>query len=386
MSTFPGVCVPGASAEPRLVDGSCPPGSHFAPRPPGELGLGRRASTSAHSTPIASHYFTPIDVPLGARLDESALDSRSLDAAGIPVGLRPRRDALLRSSVSMRFGSAVRAGPRLELPIVLENVGAGHRVPAGFSQERELWVELTVRDAASRVLYQVGRVGRPDQDLPDKRFLSLNIDDRLRDARGRPLGVFGADVADGPDVPEFDPPPALGGTAFRGRGLINFQNGFLRCVRCIGRIDAAGDCQPGPGQGRHRADRYADADYDPDTGACASNLRDQKALFEVYFPVGALDASRGVTKAADAIIDTRSLPPGVPISYTYELPSTGAGPVHVLARLLFRAYPPFLLRAFAAYEARKSAEGLRPSGPLLEASVLEELEIVELVRLELEVP
>ena len=50
-----------------------------------------------------------------------------------------------------------------------------------------------------------------------------------------------------------------------------------------------------------------------------SNLSGMNALFETYFPIGALDASRGTPKGPDAIIDTRSLPPGVPVRYTYEL-------------------------------------------------------------------
>jgi hypothetical protein len=42
----------------------------------------------------------------------------------------------------------------------------------------------------------------------------------------------------------------------------------------------------------------------------------------------------------------------------------------VRAKLRFRPFPPFLLRAFADYEARKAAAGLRPSGAQLTASML----------------
>jgi hypothetical protein len=104
-----------------------------------------------------------------------------------------------------------------------------------------------------------------------------------------------------------------------------------------------------------------------------------RALFETYFPVGALDATRGLVKAPDAIVDTRSLPPSTPVTYTFELATEGRpGPFTVEARLLFRAFPPFLLRAFAAYEARMAQKGLRPSGPLLDGSVLERLDVVPL--------
>jgi hypothetical protein len=263
--------------------------------------------------------------------------------------------------------------------VVVENVGAGHKVPAGFSQEREIWVHLTVTDARGAVVYEVGRVDRDDEDLHDKVFLRVTTEDGAFDRRGRPLGLFGADVADGPDVPRWDDDRY-------GRGLINFQNGFLRCVRCIGEIDAQGRCQPGPGQETRRADRYEDGDYDLDTGECRSNLRGEAAFFETYFPVGALDASRGVVKAPDAIIDSRSLPPGEPVRHVYQLEVAGAGPYTVEARLLFRAFPPYLLRAFIDHERAQERRGKRPGGPLIDDRALDRLEVIELARARVVVP
>jgi hypothetical protein len=253
----------------------------------------------------------------------------------------------------------------------VQNTGAGHRVPAGFSQEREIWVELSVTDARGGVVYDVGRISDDDADLRDKAFVRVSTRDDNFDFKGKPQGVFGADVVDGPDVPRWNPNPVFGGTTFRGKGLVNFQNGFLRCVKCIGFIDRDGKCQAGPGQGRTRADRFDDGLYDLDTGECRSNLSGSNAFFETYFPVGALDADRGVAKAPDAILDTRSVPPGPVIRYTYELDTAGhPAPYVVHAKLRFRPFPPFLLRAFADYEARKAAAGLRPSGALLTTSML----------------
>ena len=167
---------------------------------------------------------------------------------------------------------------------------------------------------------------------------------------------------------------------------MNFQNGFLRCVRCIGRVAPDGRCEALPGQGLHRADRFADGDYDLDTGACRSNLSGENALFETYFPIGALDASRGVAKGPDAIIDTRSLPPNVPIRYVYDLSTNGRrAPFKVEARLLFRAFPPFLIRAFAAYEREQARGANRPSGPLVTDDMLARLEVVELSRADVEI-
>jgi hypothetical protein len=348
-------------------------------RPPGAFVLAPIAVASKEPRTVRSHYFSGVDVPLGPEFPSALIDEPGVDAAGLPLSARARRDLLLVGSVSLELGAVVRRGERLSIPLTLENRSAGHRIPAGFSQERELWVHLRVTDERGRVVYEVGRVERADEDLADKRFLRVSTDDTRLDALGRPLGLFGADVADGPDVPRWDPPPDLGGALFRGRGLINFQNGFLRCVTCQGRVDERGHCQPLPGQEHTRAARYADGAYDPDTGECGSNLHGQNALFETYFPIGALDASRGLVKAPDAILDTRSLAPETPITYVYELESPRSE-VNVEARLLFRAFPPYLLRAFSEYERARAARGRRPGGPLIDERALERLEIVEIAR------
>jgi eukaryotic-like serine/threonine-protein kinase len=379
LSGYPGVCSTGVPT--AREGGPCPPGTRFSPRSPGELPLGRAATASGADRPIHPHYFSGVDVPLDEGFDRALAGERGIDAAGIPLGARARRDLLLASAVRLELGSIERRRGVLEIPLLVENVGAGHRVPAGFSQERELWIHLRVTDAAGRVVYEVGRIERDDEDLHDKTFLAVTTSDDRRDGAGRPLGLFGADVADGEDAPRWRPPPELGGNRFHGRGLVNFQNGFLRCVRCIGRIDASGRCEPLAGQESARGDRFEDGDYDSDTGLCTSNLVGRAALFETYFPVGALDATRGITKAPDAIIDTRSLAPESPVHYVYELPEA-RGAVRVEARLLFRAFPPYLVRAFAAYERDRAARGARRGGPLISERALERLDVVELGRVE----
>ena len=379
MSLFPGVCLPTSDA--GAPGPGCPPGTRLSPRAPGEYATGLVAPSSARPERLYSHTFSSVDVPLTPSFPERFAAGATLDARGVPLGLRARRDMLLARTFRFEVGAARRSGRALEIPIVLENTGAGHRVPAGFSQEREVWVELRVTDGAGREVYQVGGLDDPRADLRDKRFLRITARETSFDSDGRPLGLFGADVADGPDLPEWSPNPRAGGTRFRGKGLINLQNGFLRCVRCIGVIDARGRCQPGPGQGRTRADRYDDGVYDQDTGECRSNLSGGEELFETYFPVGSLDAERGVFKAPDAIVDTRSAPPGAPLEYTYVL-DTGArtGPFQVEARLRFRSFPPFLVRAFAAYEEAQAARGARPSGAQVTLDMLERVEVLELAR------
>jgi hypothetical protein len=362
MSTFPGVCVQDASSPGGK---GCPAGTRFSARSPGDLGRSRHVS----------HDFTSVEVPLA--IDPRGLDEDlgALDPEGVPLGLAMRQTMLLARALTFDVGKPEALSGTLRFPVDITNTGAGHRVPAGFSQEREIWVELTVKDADGRVVYDVGKVGKADEDLADKRFLRIRTDDGVTDGKGRPLGLFGADVADGPDVPAWKKSAP---NERRGKGLINLQNGFLRCVRCIGQIDANGVCQPVGDQGRTRSDRFDDGDYDIDTGECRSNLTGENALFETFFPIGALDADRGIAKAPDAIIDTRSAAPGVRQRWVYELPVASArAPFTVTARLRFRAFPPYLLRAFADYEARRASLGERPSGAQVTSAHTARLRILD---------
>ena len=389
MSLYPGVCEPGQGDVPAgatALQRACPEGTHFAARQPGDYPNTPMAAGSAGEAPATTHYFTGVDAPLTPEFNDDFIDQDMLDAAGLPLGAHQRRDLLLGRTFRFEIETPGRSGDTLELPVVIENVGGGHRVPAGFSQEREFWVHLLVTDGDGKVVYEVGRVDAGDEDLRDKIFERINVSDERRNEAGQPLGLFGANVVNGPDHPEWDPDPLLGGTEFRGHGLINLQNGFLRCVSCRGRIADDGSCQPGLFQNGHRADRYDDGVFDIDTGECKSNIDDHHRYFEVFFPVGALDAERGTVRGPDAIIDTRSAPHGVPLHYTYELDVKGRpGPFRAQARLMFRAFPPFLVRGFADYEAAQAKAGLRPSGPLVTHDMLERLEAVELHRVEVTV-
>jgi hypothetical protein len=77
----------------------------------------------------------------------------------------------------------------------------------------------------------------------------------------------------------------------------------------------------------------------------------------------------------------------VPLTYTYEL-ATGShpAPFAIEAQLLFRAFPPYLVRAFAAYEAGQSRAGLRPSGPQVDERMLARDEPVEIGNARARVP
>lgn len=79
-------------------------------------------------------------------------DELGIDPYGFPRSIIDRREALLKSALTLDLEDVpeqVKAGTPLRIDAWLENVGAGHNVPAGFSQERELWVSVVLSDEGS---------------------------------------------------------------------------------------------------------------------------------------------------------------------------------------------------------------------------------------------
>ncbi|MCA9525453.1 MAG: hypothetical protein KC549_04040, partial [Myxococcales bacterium] len=117
-----------------------------------------RRRVAVHAMVGASHPVVPFEDKVGVE----AHCATATDAFGGPACVRQRRDAMLKAALTLDLSetptTAQRRAP-LEVTAWIENVGAGHNVPAGFSQEREVWVALTVTDA--------GRTCEVDLDCED---------------------------------------------------------------------------------------------------------------------------------------------------------------------------------------------------------------------------
>ena len=67
-------------------------------------------------------------------------------------------------------------GERLSLNVVVNNTGVGHDFPAGTIDINEAWVNLIVRDAENRVVYQSGAIDSDDVlDTTSHRYLSVPV-------------------------------------------------------------------------------------------------------------------------------------------------------------------------------------------------------------------
>lgn len=88
--------------------------------------------------------------------------------------------------------TAVRAGDVVPVTVLVKNSGAAHNLPSGISAFRQMWLEVTLRDAAGNVLFESGQRDRNGDLLDGHSLLRPNGDphlvsfsDRFRDNEGR---------------------------------------------------------------------------------------------------------------------------------------------------------------------------------------------------------
>ncbi|MBX7193368.1 MAG: hypothetical protein K1X94_15040 [Sandaracinaceae bacterium] len=108
----------------------------------------REVAPSAPERTSHEHRFRGVDLPL---LDGFATPEQ-MDV------LRADRAALLTSSADVRLQvpDSVRAGGTLDLVIDVESLLDAHSLPTGSTFIRQLWLEVVVRDAHDRVVYETG--------------------------------------------------------------------------------------------------------------------------------------------------------------------------------------------------------------------------------------
>lgn len=293
---------------------------------------------------VVEHYFTGVDVPmatpdeLSARLGPGYPDpyATGTDSHGVPVGLATRRQNLLDAAVRLSISKTdTSAQLGQKFTVRLEAVSlTGHRFPAGFSQERTAYIQLSVTDSNGFLLYQSGYVVdkphpttgelAPDgnQDDEDLEHLHAVVDPGMHTptyttgtgTNGGNNLVFETGPDDGPDARVYVGAP---------EGLVLFRNELTHIFL------------PGDPIGR----------INPTTGA---PLRAQGVHFEETFNAA----------LANTVDNFRSLQPLQPRTYSYEiqLPTqhqlqtlgvTIQGPLHVHAQVNYEHFPPLFLRFLA---------------------------------------
>ncbi len=246
---------------------------------------------------VSTHYFTGVDIALTPPVDGFPGQNNSgLDAFGRPIGQLQRRDALLKAAATISLDGPVIAleGRKLRINVDVANVGTGHNLPSGFSQERQCWVELIVRDGSGAIAYQSGWL--VDKPHPETGEMAAdgNLDDEDLENIIVKLDALGNVISleHGPDYNQRHRSYPVN------TGLRNFANEFERL---------------NPQTGEHE---------------------------EVFVPFYATHMNNSF-----------SLPPLTTerIPYDILIPEGTQGPLQITARLRFRPFPPRFLRLLAGH-------------------------------------
>jgi hypothetical protein len=265
---------------------------------------------------LRSHRFIAVDYPI----DNPTVRDES----------RPAREALLRGagSLSLVESSVNVSDTRVAFDVSLRNTGTGHNLPGGFAFVRQMWLEVTLLNAQGQAVAVSGQVLRPTDDLCDGSIL----DDPNSPMRELVVGCAGTD-----------------------RRLVTFQQMLMDKVELLR----------------------------DDNGVVALDLRKEPKLraapgakeavvqFLTGGPVPRVRPSTGKPNPPLIVGEQRSFP------YDFDVPAT-SGAQRVRVRLLFRAVPPYFLRALAKTQTPSD-------GPSL-TGLIANLEINEMARLEAALP
>lgn len=109
-----------------------------------EANPGKVASNGPGREHVYTHYFVGANAFVTDELGENRHEKRAIEyleqAATLAV-LAPE---------------TAEAGETVDVEVEITNSGAGHMLPTGVTEDREIWLELTVRDAGGKELYHSG--------------------------------------------------------------------------------------------------------------------------------------------------------------------------------------------------------------------------------------
>jgi len=120
---------------------------HMTPEPGVTKNPGKAAIMGPEREHVFSHRFTGANVTLHKHFGQDEMAERALK--------------LLQSAAEMEFLSvpeSLQAGESASVGLRVTNVGAGHKLPTGFPEGREVWIDLKVTDYTGAEVYRLGAV------------------------------------------------------------------------------------------------------------------------------------------------------------------------------------------------------------------------------------
>lgn len=261
---------------------------------------------------LRSHRFIAVDYPL----DSPALRDES----------RAEREELLKRAASLSLlESTIKVTDRgVAFDVSLQNTGTGHNLPGGFAFVRQMWLEVTLLDAQGRALAASGLVRKATDDLCDSSLL----DDPNNGLKAHLVGCTATDSQ-----------------------LVSFQQMLMDKIELL--RDENGVVA-------------LDARKQPKLRA-APGSKEAIVQFLTGGPVPRVRPSTGKPTPPLIVGEQRAFP------YLFELPS-GSAAQRIRVRLLFRAVPPYFLRALGKTQTAQDGISL--------AGLVQNLEINEMSRVE----
>lgn len=286
--------------------------------PPGSFPTAPVAKGFTRERKHALHAFTAVSVALNG--DDKHFPNQFTegnDEFGFPVGQAQRRQQMLGIACEMKVTSwppqLTPTASHLPFEITVTNTGTGHRVPSGFSQEREVWLEVKVTDGAGRTVYESGALkDKPHPETQEATSDGRSYDEDLQD-------TVMALTADTMEVKSWEPGPDFNLRPFSQLGLPTFNNAFLR-------------------------------------------KKTEKSYERVHF-----------FTLANHIDNERSLPMLKPVPIRYEIPLKDwatqypdyCGEITVEAKLNYRTLPPKVIRALIQREPQILNEAMIDRNPVV---------------------
>lgn len=135
---------------------------HMTPGPGVTENPGTSALGGKERPHVYSHRFTGGNVTLHKYYGEAEQAERARK--------------MLQSAATIEFVKAprvVKVGQNITIQIKVANVGAGHKLPTGFPEGREVWIDFQAKDAHGKQIYRLGAIKDGHTEKGTKSFKAV---------------------------------------------------------------------------------------------------------------------------------------------------------------------------------------------------------------------
>jgi hypothetical protein len=116
---------------------------------------GKAASSGPEREHVYTHYFVGGNAFVTEVMGEGRHEKKAVE--------------YLQRAASLEVKAPDSAEPKenVEVEVKITNTGAGHKIPTGVTEEREMWLELVVEDAKGKELYHSGALDEKGEIDPE---------------------------------------------------------------------------------------------------------------------------------------------------------------------------------------------------------------------------